>query len=138
MVRSAAREPALGAVERPPQARIVQGLQNVVECARFESAQRVRIVCGHENNSLGQVRPQQFEHIEAVVFRHLDVQEHDVGSGPSDLVDGLQSGSTFDHGPDIGVSAQQESQIPARRGFVINHQGSNRTRRFDLRHGHPS
>src|SRR5271163_5280738 len=65
----------LGTVEGPIESRIVEGLQQVIERPRLESAQCIMVICGHEYDCGWKVLAQQFEHVEAIALRHLHVEE---------------------------------------------------------------
>jgi hypothetical protein len=63
----------LGTVQSLAKSRVAEGFQQIIKRAGFESAQRVLIVRCHEDESGWLVSAKQFQHVEPVAFRHLNV-----------------------------------------------------------------
>ena len=55
---------------------IVEGLQQIVERPGFKRAQRILVVSGHKNQGWRYIWTEQFQYIEAVVLRHLYIEEN--------------------------------------------------------------
>jgi hypothetical protein len=101
----------LGAIYSADKSRVVEGLQQIIERSRFEGAQRVLIVRGYKDDSGRQTRSEHLEHVKAVAFRHLHIEEYQVRFRGFDLLDRVRSRRRFDHGADVRVALQQQCKI---------------------------
>ena len=122
--RRIVRDLLLGPAERALEARVIEGLQQVIERPSLEGAQRVLVVRGHEDYRRQKVAAQLLEHVEAVAFGHLHIEEHEVGLRLADDRDRIKPAAAFRHRGDRRVRLQQCGQVAAGEGFIIDHQDS--------------
>ena len=92
----------------------------------LEGAQRVFVVGGGENHRRGR-GAQQFQHLEAVEFRHAHIEQHHGGLQLGDLFDGFEAVGTFAHQLHARQLGQVFAQQEPRRLFVFHHQDAQRT-----------
>ncbi len=104
--RRVVRNFVLGPAQGADEARVVEWLQQVVECSRLERAQRVVFVSGHKDDRRRQVGAEQLKHVEAVAFGHLHVEKHQIVSGFLHRLDRFWARLAFDDGADVGIAAQ--------------------------------
>ena len=74
---------------------VIDGLQEVVECVRFERLERKFIVGGDENDDRHIAARQSPQDLEAVDARHLHVEEHNVRRCRPHCVDGFAAVPAF-------------------------------------------
>jgi hypothetical protein len=84
-------QPLLGALERTLKPRIGEGLQQVIEGASLECAQRVVVMRGYEDDDRRLIATQQLENIESIALRHLYVEEYKVRPRGPNLSDRLRT-----------------------------------------------
>ena len=70
----------------------------------------------------GKAAAQQLDHVEAVAFRHLHIEKHQVRLRSANLLDGVQPGPAFGDGSDVRITPQQHGQVAPRQWFVVDHQ----------------
>ena len=111
------------AIERRRQAGAVHGLQQIIERRQFEGVDGVLIVGGAEDHR----RPRPAErrgHIKAAGARHLNIQQHDIGSELGDPLGGLHAILGFAGDLHVRMRRQQLAQPLACWLFIVNQQRS--------------
>src|SRR5262249_61383697 len=63
---------------------IVKWFEQIIERVEFKRPYRILVVCRHKDDDRQLDGGKPFEHPEAVEVGHLDVEENEVGSAPSD------------------------------------------------------
>src|SRR5207245_5817857 len=96
--------------------------QEVLEGAGIEGLDRVLIVSGHENHSSRRISAEHLEDVEAVVFRHADVEENKVGMMLPDRVQAFEGGAALADDFDVGIFLQQQEDIGPGERLVVDHQ----------------
>lgn len=102
------------------EARPVEGLEQVVEGVDFEGAQGMLIVGGDEEGRRHAVHAHRFDHIEAIQFGHLDIQEHEVRPQGFDGHHRLAAIAAFARDVHIRRVGEKVPQALAGEGFVIH------------------
>ncbi len=93
--RASSASPSRSATER---------LQQVVDRVHVERPQRVLVVGRDEHDR--HVAADQFEHLEAVELRHLDVEKQQVGMQLGDGLDCLEPVGALGHDLDVGIGVR--------------------------------
>lgn len=83
----------------------------------IEGAHGVLVVCGDEDDCGTGI--DQFEHLETVEFRHLDVEEEEVGRGLGDRLDGFETVGAFRDDLDLRACSDQFAKKASCQFFVI-------------------
>src|SRR5690348_14112066 len=81
------------------------------------------------------VASQQLENIEAVTFRHLHVEEHQIGPRGADLGDRLRTGTALTHRCNSWISSQQYRKASTCKWLVVHYQRTQPLRGAIGRHG---
>ena len=81
----------LRAAESAFESIIVEGLQQVIERPSFEGPEGILIVGSYEDHRRRRVSAEHFEHVKSVAFRHLNIEEHQVGLRSTDRFERLKS-----------------------------------------------
>jgi hypothetical protein len=80
----------------------------------------------YEHDSWRQLGTQQFENIEPIAFWHLDIEEHQVGSGSPNFPKSVRSRLALADESDVRITTQQHREITSRQRFIVNHQDTYR------------
>jgi hypothetical protein len=124
--------------QRLKQERQTDRLQQVVDRVHLESLQRIGVVGGGENDRrrLGEFL-QMLRNLDAVDFRHADVEQHDVGIHRRNQFERVAAviglAGDFERNFQRAVT-QQIAQTVARRRLVIDHQHA---QRLQIAHARP-
>src|SRR5262249_48127398 len=116
-------QPLLQSLHRDGEARLADGLYQVVERFGFECANRELIEGGKKYHLGHSLYSSTADHFKAVYTRHLNVEEDHVGRGNVQSCEHLRSVATFSGDGKLRKRRQQLSHTPARGRFVIGDQG---------------
>src|SRR5919197_5097562 len=98
-----------GALECSLKSRCLEWLEQVIQGVNLKSFKRMLIVGRSENDS-GQIRCRQSsQHVEAVYFRHLNVEKKQVGSMGDERGNRFTSAGAFGGDGDIRLLREQVS-----------------------------
>ena len=103
---------------------VVERLEQIVECSRFESPQRILVVGSHENSCARQILSQHFQHVEAIAFRHLHVEKQQIRPQSPDCFHGLRARPALRHNFNLWIAAREHEEIAARQRFIIDDNGA--------------
>src|SRR6266566_7037375 len=106
------------------EADVVYGLEQVVEGAELERRYRVVVEGCHEDHGRHLVCTDLGDDIEPVQFRHLDVEENEIGLVRADSSDGLQSVLTLSHDLNIGYACQKCAQTLAGQRLIVDYENA--------------
>ena len=108
--------------ERAREALLGDGLEQIVDGVHLERLHRELIVRGHEDDEgklpLGFLHG--VEHLEAVDFRHLHVEDHDVRARLANRGDGARAAQRFAHDLDVRVLREERAKPGERRRLVVD------------------
>ena len=107
--------------------RFVDGLEQIVERIRLEGANRVFGVRRDEYDHRHLGTSHMPEHVETVHPRHLDIEEHDVGFEPHDVVQRFPAIATVATYLDVRRGLEPYLQAAAGQFFVIDNQDAQLT-----------
>ena len=110
------------ALQRFGEALAVERLEQVVERADLERAQRVLIVGGHEDHERHALAADGFDHLEAVHLRHLHVEEHEIRLVIDDRRDGFFAVAALADDLDVRLARQQPGQPLPRERLIVHDQ----------------
>ena len=108
------------------EARLVDGLQYVVNGARIEGAQRVLAEGGGEHHHRQDLRAQVAQELEAVEAGHLDVEEQEVRRECRDGLQRLGGIAAFADDADVRVCGERLAQRQPRQHFVVDQERADR------------
>lgn len=109
-----------GALECEVKARVVKGLEEIVEGTGLEGAESVLIVGSGEDDCGRQVFAEALDYFEAVTLGHLDVEEEEIGFRIANDGGCIESGIALSDDFDTGLAAKKDCEIATRQRFVID------------------
>ena len=125
--QAALAEAPLGALERALEALGAEGLEQVVHGMGVEGAHGVLVVGGGEDHG-GRTRARrihQLQHLEAVEFGHLDIEEEQVGGKIGHGFDGFEAVGAFGGDFDFRMRGEQFAEEAAGQFLVVHDYGAN-------------
>ncbi len=111
-------------IEGGGKARVVHGLEQVVERVGLESVDRIAVERGHEHDHRHALLRHLRDHFEPRQARHLDVEEHEVRGFLGDGGDRFAAVGALAHDGDVGRVLQAQLEAAPRQGFVVHDQGA--------------
>ena len=110
------------AVESLGQPLLADGLQQIIQSSRFESADGVLVIRRDDDHDRQRAFGQPVDHVEAAQPRHLKIQQHQVRRELSDLRQSLFAILRFPYDGDVAEAAELLTENLAGDGFVIDDQ----------------
>ncbi len=114
------RAPFSGARERGTQPLELHGLQQIIDGRGFKRLQRIGIERGDENHGGAACVFDCVRHLEPVSQRHLDIEQHDVGTQRLHRVDRLRAIAGGADDLHVGNLLQGQPHAPQRQRFVVS------------------
>ena len=112
-------------LERGPEPRLLERLEQVVEGLDVERLERVALVRGDEDDGRPGLDRQGGRDVEAAGLGHLDVEEHHLGPHPVDRRDRLRALGALADELHVGVLGQEAAEPGARQRLVVHDEGAN-------------
>src|SRR4051812_38329406 len=100
----------------------VKRFEEIIDGVHLESAQSELIVCGHKNHRWPAIRIQFGQNPKPIQFRHLDVQENQIGSMGLDCIESFPAVGTFRNELDARLGPQKIPQTLPGERFIISNQ----------------
>jgi hypothetical protein len=119
----AGADPVAGALQGAGKAGGVEGLEQVIHGVCVEGAHGVLVVRGDEDDGRHAVAVDELQDFEPVQFRHLDVEEKQVGGEFGDGLDGLEAVGALGSDADVRVGAEEFAEVSTRQFLVIYDDG---------------
>ena len=112
------RDARPGSCQRLGQALRAERLQQVVDRVHLKGLDRVLVVGGDEDHRC--LAADQLENVEAIEFRHLDVEEEQIGLLFGDGLHRLEAVAALGNHLDIGMLPEQLSQQRPRQLLIVH------------------
>ena len=108
-----------GPIDGLPQAHRFDWLQQIVDGVHLEGANRILVVRGDERDERKLVTTDEPHDAKAVDFRHLQIEQREIGREPLDELDAFGSVDGLPDDFHIVVAVQQRNEKSPRGAFVV-------------------